>query len=313
MNNLFLHIEYLILRHECVVVPGFGAFICRQSPAVFDFEKGVILPPSRTLAFNRAVSMDDGLLANSYVRKYGMSPEEARLAIVRAASILHEHLDSERRVVCGNLGVLSMDEEDRMIFSPSSDPLANTAFSEVPLSIAKETDTPAESPVSEESTASGYYHFSISKRFTRIAAVLFAVCAVCLTVILNPIPADDREQRASVLPVESLISVKSEMPEKETAAEVSSLEIQENENPEIPEVEKMHSHYLIVGTFSTEKEARRFSESCDKGEFSLEIVPSRKVSRVAAAASDSREEMREILNSAECRKRFPGAWIWTRP
>lgn len=309
MNNLFQHIEYLILRHECVVVPGFGAFISRRRQAAFDMENGVILPPSVTVAFNRAVSMDDGLLVNSYIRKHGMTPEEARLAITRAASILQQKLNSERKVSCGKFGSLSMDEEDLIIFTPDPDPLSLIAFSKVPLAMAGAAQTCESSePATCGPRQSDYYHFRISKKFSRIAAALFAVLAVCLTVILNPIPADDREQRASVLPVETLLSLKSE----KNDVTADSIDIPEVEKQEVAPVKELPTHYLIVGTFSSEREAARFSETCESGDFTLEIVPSKKVFRVSAASSDSREELREILNSRECRERFPGSWIWSR-
>ena len=48
MNNLFKHIEYLLLRNDCVIVPGFGAFIATNLPARIDYEKErFYLPPAR--------------------------------------------------------------------------------------------------------------------------------------------------------------------------------------------------------------------------------------------------------------------------
>ena len=82
MNNLFRHIEYLLLRHDCVIVPGLGAFISASRPAKIDMQEGKILPPSKSLMFNQSVATDDGLLANSFARKTGMKFEEARQAVV---------------------------------------------------------------------------------------------------------------------------------------------------------------------------------------------------------------------------------------
>ena len=103
MNNLFKHIEYLLLRNDCVIVPGFGAFIATNLPARIDYEKGEILPPVRQVMFNQAVSMEDGLLANSYVRKSGVSFDDARQIIAREVGILKSFLAEKRVIQVGNL------------------------------------------------------------------------------------------------------------------------------------------------------------------------------------------------------------------
>ena len=76
MENLSLHIEYLLLRHDCVVVPGIGAFINIYQTPEFDTATGKITPMMREVRFNGAVRSDDGLLANSYARKYQISYRE---------------------------------------------------------------------------------------------------------------------------------------------------------------------------------------------------------------------------------------------
>ncbi|MDE6077369.1 MAG: hypothetical protein K2G29_06510, partial [Muribaculaceae bacterium] len=68
MNVLFRHIEFLLTRHDCVIVPGLGAFIVTSAPAVIDRASRRVSPPSRSVLFNQAVTLDDGRLANSYAR-----------------------------------------------------------------------------------------------------------------------------------------------------------------------------------------------------------------------------------------------------
>ncbi|MDE6547663.1 MAG: SPOR domain-containing protein, partial [Muribaculaceae bacterium] len=47
MDILPLHIEYLLTRHDCVIVPGIGAFIATETEAFIDLENGVIRPRRR--------------------------------------------------------------------------------------------------------------------------------------------------------------------------------------------------------------------------------------------------------------------------
>lgn len=317
MNNLFLHIDYLLLRHNCVVVPGFGAFICRHIPASIDMLNGCILPSSKEFAFNRAIYQDDGLLVNSYSRKYGITSEEAHLAIARAVASLRNNLASGERISCGRIGSLSIGDEENILFSPASENPYSGSLPEVPLSFSHTDNVnESEATVSEdEISESNYYHIRINKTFAHVAAMVIAVVAIGLAVMFNPIPSDNREQRASVVPVESMIKIKDDRPAvaaDSTAAASETISPSSVESTEEEVIEpKFHFHHLIVGTFSSEREANSFAEKCECGSYKLKVVPSKKLYRVAAASSDSKDELRGILNSQECRGLFPNAWIWS--
>ncbi|MDE5875628.1 MAG: hypothetical protein K2H15_08270, partial [Muribaculaceae bacterium] len=120
MNSLILHIEYLLLRHDCVIVPGLGAFIATYVPARIDMENGVLLPPSRPVVFNQAVSTDDGLLANSIARKFNLSFEEARQVMFREIAHIKQMLAKEGMISLGKIGALSLSEENTLVFIPAS-------------------------------------------------------------------------------------------------------------------------------------------------------------------------------------------------
>ena len=54
----------LLIQHNCVIVPSFGGFVAQKISAKIDFKSGKILPPSKSLLFNRQLINNDGLLAN---------------------------------------------------------------------------------------------------------------------------------------------------------------------------------------------------------------------------------------------------------
>ena len=66
--------------------------------------------------FNQAVSMEDGLLANSYVCKSGVSFDDARQIIAREVGILKSFLAEKRVIQVGNLGSLLLGQEDNVYF-----------------------------------------------------------------------------------------------------------------------------------------------------------------------------------------------------
>lgn len=329
MNNIFSHIEYLLLDHDCVIVPGFGAFIANMCPASIDYDNLTITPPSRSVMFNQAICSDDGLLANSYVRKHGISFEEARLAIIRETNRLKEELLSLRNVAAGNLGCLRLGEEGNLMFFPAAHKTTSyfkSGFNTLRLKAESSSAAPLEpvAPLTDEqfsmhqdsiipketisNETKSYYHLRISKTFTKVAAALMIVAAFALTVILNPIPSDDREQRASVVPVEAII-IKSNDSASADAGN-SSAKAAVAEMPEDPA--PVPDHYLIIATFSSYSEAMKYIGCNSSENYPLQAVESKRVTRVAIASSHSKEELRKKLNSKEIHDKYPNAWIWSR-
>ena len=68
MISIVEHIEYLIARHDCVVVPGWGAFIAQYEASSVS-ALGRWQNPGRQISFNSALSYNDGLLASSIMQR----------------------------------------------------------------------------------------------------------------------------------------------------------------------------------------------------------------------------------------------------
>lgn len=310
MNNLFSHIEYLLLSHDCVIMPGLGAFIAIVRPATIDYDKGLITPPSRRVMFNQAISSDDGLLANSLARKFNLSFEEARQIVAREASLIKKNLASSKEIAAGRLGTLRMGDEGNLMFTPTlrTDIVASQlGFSS--LNITKQTNltTQADTKQSDTNPEPRRYHFRISKTLPKVAAAFMIVAAVTVAIILNPIPTDNREQRASVVPVEAIIT------SKPTIAKPTSNEsLAESERKKTVSEATVAIHYLIVATFSSSKEAATYIAENSTDECRMEAVESKRMTRVAIASSCDKEQLRKRLNSKEILSKYPNAWIWSR-
>lgn len=316
MNNLFKNIEYLLLRHDCVIVPGLGAFIATRIPAGIDMETGTITAPVRTVMFNQSVMTDDGLLANSYVRKYKVSFDDARQVICRQVAFLKAFLESNNEVRVGNIGRLSLGIEDNLVFTPIStaaELAAECGYKTLKLNENAPLINSNSATRKEVEEEHDYYSFRISKTISRIAAAMLAVVAVAITVLLNPIPDDSREQRASVVPVEALMPTKATS-HSETMSEPSETvtENAEMTAEEQPEEMTIPSHYLIIATFSSPAEAQAYVEKYSSVDNPMEVVASRTMSRVSIASSVDRDELRAQLNSQTVSSRYPNAWIWSR-
>ncbi|MDE6637887.1 MAG: hypothetical protein K2K32_06600, partial [Muribaculaceae bacterium] len=118
MELLPLHIEYLLTRHDCVIVPGFGAFIATETEAYFDCENGIIHPRKREISFNSSVVTDDGLLSHSIARRERLSYEEAHRLMSALICKMNSDLRNEGEVSLGMVGRLVLDAEGFINFVP---------------------------------------------------------------------------------------------------------------------------------------------------------------------------------------------------
>ncbi len=112
-------IEQLLMRHECVILPGFGGFIVRDSPCNFNAAKDQIKPFARHIFFNPHLQQNDGLLSNEIAglesMSFGDASEKCRIAI----DDLKQSIESAGSKVFGNLGTFFKGQEN-IWFAPST-------------------------------------------------------------------------------------------------------------------------------------------------------------------------------------------------
>ena len=214
MDLLPLHIEYLLTRHDCVIVPGLGAFIATEHEASRDFDSNVIRPRRREISFNSSVVTDDGLLSPSIARREGLTYEEARRLVATLTERLTADLANEGEVSLGMTGRLIMDSEGLINFQPRRSAILSDIMPEVRLEKKKDAIIAAEVPAADAAEAPSVdedgmrtirvradrYVFTISKRAVHAAAMLVTILTVGLS-LLVPINHDN-EQKASVISIE---------------------------------------------------------------------------------------------------------------
>lgn len=315
MNNLTLHIEYLLRHHDCVIMPGVGAFMKRYREASVK-EDGTLLPPATEVSFNASIQSNDGLLAHSLMRRNGSTFEEAKALMTEMIEDLKLRLKDDRELSFGKLGVLSMGEDDKICFSP----FAISGFGSFRAISAREPQqTKTAAAADEVSETAGErrfdtrrnFYIAINKRFARVAAVLCFVVAAASTFVVPSMRMTDYSdfQRASVMPMDWASKTPSAIaPDTtKTTETASAIEVETTSEAN----NDSHSFYLIVATFKTTEECESFiaSQPSDIAG-KLKIKAGKKVNRVYYASSDSREELSEIMKDNGFRASYSQAWIW---
>ena len=114
------YINDLLYRYECVILPGFGAFITQQNPARIDRSSNEFYPPVKTVSFNRQLLNNDGLLANHIVEAEGIEYREALNRIDAFVEELHYVLKENGLVKLENIGRFLVNESEKVEFEPAA-------------------------------------------------------------------------------------------------------------------------------------------------------------------------------------------------
>lgn len=336
MENLSLHIEYLLLRHDCVVVPGIGAFINIYQAPEFDTATGKITPMMREVRFNGAVRSDDGLLANSYARKYQISYREGAELLRQDIEMLRESILTDGETTLGHIGTLRMEEGGSLRFIPmrTAEQMArDLGFISVPFKsesikenkpqykpeenltpVVEEKENIDKNPVPVKVRNLDFernYYIPVNKKGLRVAACLLGLIFIILASIHLPqSDADKRIERASVVPTEKIIDTARQVIRIDKEKPVPTVAV--NHKDTLPAVADCDRYYLIVGTFVTSEEAESYKENNSRDGYELTVVPSRKMYRVSAKASLDKQELLDELNSDRFRNAYSEAWIWKK-
>lgn len=112
------YISDLLYRYECVILPGFGAFITQHQSARILVESNQFLPPQKSVSFNRQLTKNDGLLANHMVEAEKISYKEAVDKLAAYVEDLQNLLQESKPVALSGLGSFTLTSEDKLQFEP---------------------------------------------------------------------------------------------------------------------------------------------------------------------------------------------------
>jgi nucleoid DNA-binding protein len=118
--QLSTYISDLLYRYECVIIPGFGAFLTRNQSAWIDESTNTFHPPSKVISFNRQLQANDGLFAN-YVASVEKCTYEIAIQKIRNFSAqLISDLRNGETISFKNIGDFSMNSEGAIQFEPGN-------------------------------------------------------------------------------------------------------------------------------------------------------------------------------------------------
>ena len=276
----------MFLDYDCVIIPGFGGFVCNERPAWYDEEKEEMVPPSRDVLFNSNLTHNDGLLAQEIIRSTGVSYSEAMKLVEEEAELISSELKLGNSVEISGVGRLYSGEDGVSRFAPDAElvrTLSSFGHSRIPL--PKVQSKPIENPGKDEQDTDGTKIIPLRTKIGRVAAILAIPLAVCSIVGGTYIATGNGGSNTLLSLFPSPEVVRSSFSPSENIPEVVFIETEEEElnieyvipNPDEEEekevvVKNKVVNFLIVGgafaieenahTLANELKAEGYSPTC---------------------------------------------------
>lgn len=111
------HIASLLYRYECVVIPGFGAFLTQRQSAKIDPDTQAFYPPSKSISFNRQLKENDGVLVNYISQAEGISYEQSFKKVQYFIENILETIEQNQKVNLKGIGMF-YSQADKILFQP---------------------------------------------------------------------------------------------------------------------------------------------------------------------------------------------------
>jgi hypothetical protein len=107
-----------LFYHNYLVLPGFGGFVLKRSPAHFSASGGMLFPPSKTISFNAQLKQNDGILVMWLQKRLQCNASEALQHLSDFAEYCRSILVNKGRLNIEGLGFFYADLEHNICFEP---------------------------------------------------------------------------------------------------------------------------------------------------------------------------------------------------
>lgn len=267
MISLIEHIEYLIRHHNCVVIPQWGALIAQYSPSLLQASK--IIKPKRKVAFNASIDHNDGLLANSLVRRHGISYDEALKLIADSVSLYKRQLQNGNEVAFGRIGYFTLNNNGSTEFTPFHQSNSNDEYFGLRSFAFKPLVSDSDASSTEVSAADKHPYVVPShsrNRFAYRALQVAASIAIILGIAFvasTPIAVDRSQQNYASLNMPAVkkpnaTPVFTSTPVSKVNREETGSADSKQTSTTTPEIQESGKYYLVISTFSSEQKAKEF-------------------------------------------------------
>lgn len=196
------YIADLLYDHEEVVIPGLGTFQLTPRSAEVDPAQGTLQPPSKSIAFDASLAIDDGKLIEHISEQTGRTVNEARLAVQEYVKEQKQKLQQKEIVIIDQVGRLYIDFENKLQFLPDTTNFETDSFGlpfvdADPVPEAKPANDPQQPAVAQPGEVVAAAQTKNARKSLQGVLIGFAILAVAAVIVylsydrfFGPDPAD---------------------------------------------------------------------------------------------------------------------------
>ena len=314
MFSIIEHIEYLVTRHDCVVIPGWGAFIANYSAARYSDDASCVYErPRRSVGFNASVVHNDGLLAQSLVRREGLTFDAAMRFIGDSVTTFRQQLATDGEVSMGRLGYFRRNEGRYIEFMPMDLDHATDAYFGL-TDMKVKTVSMLESELAQQETQEQPAAVVPAGRnlFSRKAARIAASVAVLIglgIVLSTPIIVDRNHNTASMAPTVTAPQPQQLAPTVQQGVVNTGITRVDN-YPGIASVGNTSGKYrMVVATLRNQQELDAFKAAHADLVPYMKILDYKGMMCVYVASSDDYSQLMSLRS--ELPERLRDVWIYS--
>lgn len=311
MNSLVSHIEYLLNFNDCVVVPGWGAFIIQRVASNVG-KNGFCTAPRYNLTFNPDINHNDGLLAVSISRKDGISYDMALSIIEKWVDATTALLSKEKEVSFGTLGHFEMADGKKLFYAnnTASSYVSSDCFGLKDVHIGTLKNVQEANINSAKKSNITYIAFKKVANYAASVAIL-----LCMMVALstpNSLNLSDSEKASlDLLKRQNRLieQVETKMGELLIAMPpVNSITTIENKSESnLEKYNNSKKFYLVVASLPSIADANKFIQ--ESNDDSLSVVEMSGKFRVYVSSADDCQTLYTLKHAEPISKRYPDAWV----
>lgn len=307
------HIITLLRRHDCVIMPGIGAFVANRVLAGFDVTSGRFTPPARVISFNPAITHDDGLLASSLSRRMKISFEQARERLEEESALMQRRLKAEGALKINRVGTLLRHSDSRLDFRPET---TSWVLPLPSVNCERQAEQPIIEvirPASPERKSVAIVRVPLHLRRLRAAAAAMVIFLISFA-LSTPIDLEQAQNASLAAPSFTA----PEAPVFETPAVPAGMELNISFAPTDglipavkPEPERPKKFVVVVASLQSMEQANKFiRETKFPG---LEVLQCGDKFRVYAAAGETQDEAMSAAMAIDgFRSAFTDVWVCRR-
>ena len=308
-NTIEHYISQLLYTNDCVILIGFGGFVCSNTSSKLNRQTGLLTPPNRSILFNNQLIDNDGLLINQIAKTEEISQERAKDLVLKFVEKNTTNLKKYRSLRFNKIGLFTLKNDNTIAFT--QDLATNYNLDSFGMQSAVFTSVKRDNSETIEGQLKiikQKNNFS-SKRLLKVAAILIPLIGISLVSLtqqknINSIYTQMADLNPFNTEVEENTSIAIAEINKKVNTPILNIEI---DNTDMKPVLVEQKHYIIAGAFSVEKNATKMMNKLNRWNYNSTIINNKSIMRVSYDSFTTKNQAINALVSI--RKENPDAWI----